>query len=90
MAHFRVRWHPENPRNNNSSYWYTLNGVITYASGLLKDWVGGDHVCLVRYLRRRNKEIVYLGPDLSQASARHSVSSCELTGEQTFEELNKC
>ncbi len=63
MAHFQVRWHPGNPRNPNSSYWYTLNGVITYASGLLKDWVGGDHVCLVRYLRRRGHRIVRLSSE---------------------------
>ena len=62
MAHFQVYW-SEDRSDPRASHWYTLNGVITYASGLLKDWEGGDHVCLVRYLRRRNKEIVYLGPE---------------------------
>ena len=62
MAHFQVRWHPENPRNNNSSYWYTLNGVITYTSGALKDWEGGDHKALVRYLHRRGFTITQLDP----------------------------
>ena len=50
MALFQVEWKPGEPR---SSYWYTLNGVITYTSGALKDWEGGDHKALVRYLHRR-------------------------------------
>ena len=62
MAHFQVKW-GEDRKDPRSSHWYTLNGVITNTSPMLKDWVGGDHVCLVRYLRRRNKEIVYLGPE---------------------------
>lgn len=57
MALYQARWKPGEP---NSSHWYTLNGVITYASGGLKHWEGGDHVALVRYLHRRGITITQL------------------------------
>ena len=59
MALFQVQWKPGKP---NSSHWYTLNGVITYTSGALKDWEGGDHKALVRYLHRRGFTITQLDP----------------------------
>jgi len=61
MALYQVHWKPGEP---NSSYWYTLNGVITYASGGLKDWEGGDHKALVRYLHRRGFTITQLDAQL--------------------------
>lgn len=60
MAHYRVKWY-DDPRDPRSSYWYTLDGVITSASGLLQDWVGGDHKALVRYLHRQGRDIHRLG-----------------------------
>ena len=57
MALFQVQWKPGEPH---SSHWYTLNGVITYTSGALKDWEGGDHKALVRYLHRRGFTITQL------------------------------
>ena len=59
MALFQVQWKPGEPC---SSHWYTLNGVITYTSGALKDWEGGDHKALVRYLHRRGFTITQLDP----------------------------
>lgn len=65
MALFQVQWQPGKPR---SLHWYTLNGVITYTSGALKDWEGGDHKALVRYLHRR-------GFTLTQLDSRPCVPS---------------
>jgi hypothetical protein len=62
MAHFQVKW-TEDRTNPRASHWYTLNGVITHTSPMLKDWVGGDHVCLVRYLHRRGHRIVRLSSE---------------------------
>lgn len=50
MASYQVTWDVTGPR---SSYWTELAGVITYASGLLKGWVGRRHGDLVADLHRR-------------------------------------
>jgi hypothetical protein len=59
MAHYQVTWSKpgQSPR---ASSWYVYIGVITYASGVLKQWEGGSHVALVHYLLRRGYVIEYL------------------------------
>lgn len=49
MAMYQVRW-SKDPKEPRSSYWYTLGGRITYASGLLKEWVGKPHRELATHL----------------------------------------
>jgi len=46
MAHYQVYWRTgkEGPR---ASHWYTLGGVITWASPVLKRWVGKRHGDLI-------------------------------------------
>ena len=59
MAMYSVKWHPDK-RDPSSSYWYECEGVITYASGLLKQWEGGSHKALVHFLHKKGKEIYWL------------------------------
>jgi len=58
MAMYTVKWHL-NPSDPRSSCWYELSGVITYASALLKEWEGGSHAALVRYLHRRDLAVYW-------------------------------
>lgn len=60
MAMYSVKWYSD-PRDPRSSYWYECNGVITYCSGLLKEWEGGDHRALVRYFHRRDMTVMWVG-----------------------------
>ena len=59
MAHYLVYWSSSEsgPRASN---WYTLDGVITHASPALKEWQGGDHKALVRYLHRHGYSITHI------------------------------
>ena len=78
MAMYQVKWHAD-PRDPRSSCWYTLNGVVTYASALLKEWEGGDHKALVRYLHRRGYSITQLDPTLCVPPTKtyhHQLLSC--------------
>jgi hypothetical protein len=47
MAHYAVYWQKGNEGRPLASHWYELNGVITYASPVLEDWVGKSHKELV-------------------------------------------
>lgn len=62
MAMYGVKWSSD-PRDPRASHWWVLNGVITYTSAALKDWEGGDHVALVRYLHRRGLYISMLNSE---------------------------
>lgn len=52
MPLYRVKW-SDDPKDPRASHWWVLGGVITYTSQMLKDWEGGSHAALVRYLHRR-------------------------------------
>lgn len=61
MPMFSVSWNRDpKVRDPRASHWWVLDGVITYTSGMLKDWEGGEHKCLVRYLHRRGYTVTCL------------------------------
>lgn len=58
MPLYSVNWNKDpKDKTPRSSHWWVLCGVITYTSGMLKDWGGGEHKCLVRYLHKRGYTI---------------------------------
>lgn len=59
MPRYSVSWSSD-PRDPRKSHWWVLGGVITYTSQLLKDWEGGDHKALVRYLHRKGYTVTVL------------------------------
>lgn len=72
MPMFVVNWNKDpKERNPRASHWWVCNGVITYTSGKLKDWEGGDHKCLVRYLHRRGYTITCLNNECVPNTQRY-------------------
>lgn len=51
MAHFQVYWRAGKDGPPLASHWYTLGGVVVWASPALIDWVGKRHADLVRELQ---------------------------------------
>ena len=43
MAHFQVYWQKGKEGRPLASHWYTLGGVVVWASPVLIDWVGKLH-----------------------------------------------
>lgn len=60
MAHYQVYWHKAPKEAPRASHWYTLGGVIVWASPVLSDWVGRRHGDLVRHLWHNPKPLWWI------------------------------
>lgn len=63
MAHYQVHWRKGKQGPPQASHWYTLNGVIVWASPVLEDWVGKCHSDLVHHLWTNPKPLWWMCED---------------------------
>lgn len=62
MAMYQVKW-GKDPKDPRSSYWFTLDGRITYASGLLKKWEGKRHRELAVHIYNKGYAVQWLSAE---------------------------
>lgn len=88
MAHYQVYWRKGRDGPPMASHWYTLGGVISWASPVLAQWVGKPHTELVSHLYYRQSPV--FGVAKEQRTAERLDDHCVPPTMKYHKQLMRC